>query len=62
VKVLGATARPAQGGNANALLAGPDKPAYQNNSKTKLQEVNTAEGYVIDIDTRKGQTYTVVPI
>jgi alpha-L-fucosidase 2 len=62
VKVGTAKSRPARGVNPNGLTPTPEKPVYKNNSKTKLQQINTTEGYVIDIDTRKGQTYTVVPI
>jgi alpha-L-fucosidase 2 len=62
VKVVEGKARPARGQNPNGLTPEPVKPVYKNNSKTKLQQVNTTAGYVIDIDTHKGKTYTVVPM
>jgi alpha-L-fucosidase 2 len=62
VKVVEAKSRPARGNNTNQLTPDPEKPDYKNNSKTKLQPVNTNAGYVIDIDTQKSKTYTVVPI
>jgi alpha-L-fucosidase 2 len=62
VKVVEAQSRAARGSNPNPLTPAPEKPDYKNNSKTKLQQVNTTAGYVIDIDTQKGRTYTVMPI
>jgi alpha-L-fucosidase 2 len=62
VKVVEAKFTQAVGPNPNPLTPKPEKPHYINNSKTKLQEINTTSGYVIDIPTQKGKTYTIVPV
>ncbi|PTR01543.1 alpha-L-fucosidase 2 [Mucilaginibacter yixingensis] len=61
VKVLEESVKPATGNNTNTLNAQPVTPVYQKATVSKLQEIAFNKGYVIDFQTQKGKTYTVVP-
>ncbi|WP_114781897.1 glycoside hydrolase family 95 protein [Botryobacter ruber] len=60
VKVVEVKAQQAQGPNNSVLTKTPEVPAYKNNSKVPLQPLNTEQGYVVDIETEKGKTYTIL--
>lgn len=62
VRVVGAMSTAAKGILKNSLLAAYGKPPYEKNKQAKLQEINNEPGYVIDFNTQKGKTYTIVPM
>jgi alpha-L-fucosidase 2 len=47
---------------SNSLLAAFEQTPYQNVTKAKLQEVKTSKSYLLDFNTEKGKSYTLVPI
>lgn len=62
VKVTGATARPANGPNTNALYTTYGIPPYEKNKEAKLVGLPIPERYTIDFITEKGKTYTITPL
>jgi alpha-L-fucosidase 2 len=62
VKVVETTSLKNVGIAGNNLLTRYEKLNYLNNTKEKLPDVNTAEGYTINFKTEKGKRYTIVPL
>ncbi len=62
VKVVGAKAITATGGNPNALLAAYGKPPYEKNREAKLVDLAKEKGFTIDFNTEKGKRYTLIPL
>lgn len=62
VKVVEASSRNASGANTNALTPAPPIPVYNKNAQAKLTAIEAIAGYVIDFETEKGKTYTIVPL
>jgi alpha-L-fucosidase 2 len=62
VKIVEVKSHPAQSENKNLLNTIYGRPPYENLTHAKLQELNESKGYVIDIATEKGKTYTVIPL
>jgi alpha-L-fucosidase 2 len=52
----------ANGENPNPLNTIYGKPPYQKDANARLVEVEKQNGYVIDFNTEKGKTYTLVPL
>ncbi|HSC37232.1 MAG TPA: hypothetical protein VLD19_05150, partial [Chitinophagaceae bacterium] len=62
VKLMGATARPAQGANPNTLNTTYGKPPYEKDKNAQLAELPLAKRYTIDFNTEKGKTYTITSL
>ena len=62
VKVLEVRSRPAEDFNQNELNTVYGEPPYQKSEKAKLVELNIPKRYTIDFATKKGKTYTIVPL
>ncbi|MGE9312575.1 glycosyl hydrolase family 95 catalytic domain-containing protein [Niabella sp. CJ426] len=62
VKVVETTSLKNVGIAGNNLLTRYEKLNYLNNTKEKLPDVNTPEGYTINFKTEKGKRYTIVPL
>ena len=62
VKVVETSSQKANGTNPNRLNHDAEKPVYKNNADVKLTPVEIAAGYVIDFNTEKGKSYTLVPL
>jgi alpha-L-fucosidase 2 len=62
VKVIEVKSLQAAGENPNPLFTVYGKPPYQKNTKAKLQELNLKKEFVIDFETEKGKTYTIVAL
>jgi alpha-L-fucosidase 2 len=62
VKVIEASSQKASGANQNRLTRDVEKPAYNNNASVKPPAIETATGYLIDFNTEKGKSYTMVPL
>lgn len=62
VKVVEVKSKKANGENPNPLNTIYGKPPYQKNGDTRLVEVEQQKGYIIDFNTEKGKTYTLVPL
>ena len=61
VKILEAAYTEAKGENPNILNNVYGKPIYKKSSQATLVDINQAKGYLLDFQTQKGKTYTVVP-
>lgn len=62
VKVMEVNSIKAKGENPNALMLLFGKTEYKKAADVQLQEINKPGEYVIDFDTEKGKTYTVVAL
>lgn len=62
VKVVETTSLKTVGVSGNNLQTRYEKLNYHNNTKEKLPDINTAEGYTINFKTEKGKRYTIVPL
>lgn len=62
VKVVETTSLKTVGVSGNNLLTRYEKLNYHNNTKEKLADINTTEGYTINFKTEKGKRYTIVPL
>jgi alpha-L-fucosidase 2 len=62
VKVLETTFGPASGDNTNPLTATPRIPPYVDGSRTISRPIEVSKGFLIDFQTEKGKTYTLVPL
>jgi alpha-L-fucosidase 2 len=62
VKVVEVGYSKATGVNTNPLDQIPNTLVYQKNTTRQLADVNFNKGYVIDFKTKKGKTYTIVPL
>ena len=62
LKVVEVRSKPAEDDNENELNTVYGKLPYQENEKTKLVELNIPKRYTIDFATKKGKTYTIVPL
>lgn len=62
VKVVEVSSRAVTDGSSNPLLAPHEAPVYKKGVQVPLQEVNTTRGYLLDFQTEKGKTYTLVPL
>jgi alpha-L-fucosidase 2 len=62
VKVLETNHSPAKGVNPNMLNTVYGKPPYIKKPGVTLTEVDNTEGYIIDFETQKGKSYTLVPL
>ncbi|WP_394803759.1 glycoside hydrolase family 95-like protein [Niabella hibiscisoli] len=62
VKVVETNASKTVGSSGNNLLTRYEKLNYHNNTKEKLPDLNTVEGYTINFKTEKGKRYTIVPL
>lgn len=60
VKIIGAIVKPATGPNRNSLNELAETPVYRKNEKAQLQDLTLRKNYVIDFQTEKGKTYTVI--
>jgi alpha-L-fucosidase 2 len=47
--------------NRNALLTVYGQPEYEKNANARLPEIDKSAGYIIDMKTEKGKTYTIIP-
>jgi len=61
VRVVDLSGKTVENLAVNPLLKKPFVPAYENNSKTSLKEINHETGFVIDFKTEKGKIYRIVP-
>lgn len=52
----------ARGENPNRLFSVYGKPPYEKDPAAELQDLNLKRDYVIDFETKKGQTYKIVPL
>ena len=62
VKVLEATAKAATGENPNPLSTFYGAPIFEKNPSAPLQNLDLKKEYVIDFETVKGKSYTIVPL
>jgi alpha-L-fucosidase 2 len=62
VKVVATKIKTATGVNPNKLNIVSKAEVYQNNSATKLLDLPVPKSYVIEFNTLKGQSYTIVPL
>ncbi|HEX8019602.1 glycosyl hydrolase family 95 catalytic domain-containing protein, partial [Mucilaginibacter sp.] len=62
VRIVEESSKTAIGTNTNALNAAPAKPAYQKADAAQLPDISFNKGYLIDFATKKGKTYTVIPM
>lgn len=62
VKILETKYSPAKGNNPNLLNTVYGKPPYEKKAGAALLEVDSTKGYIVDFETQKGKTYTVVPL
>nr|WP_294894500.1 glycoside hydrolase family 95 protein [uncultured Pedobacter sp.] len=62
VKIVEAVSKNAEMDNPNTLMTTYGAASYIKSDKAKLQEIEPLGKYVIDFDTQKGKTYTVVPV
>jgi alpha-L-fucosidase 2 len=61
VKIVEISYKDAEGDNPNPLMKKTGKPPYQKNESATLVAVKSTKGYVIDFETVKGKTYTIIP-
>ncbi|MGN6533732.1 MAG: glycoside hydrolase family 95 protein [Ginsengibacter sp.] len=61
-KVIEMKSKKANGENPNPLNTIYGKPPYQKDANARLVDVGQQNGYVIDFNTEKGKTYTLVPL
>ncbi len=61
VKIQEVTYHEAQGDNRNKLMMQIEAPHYKKNKNVVLAAVSSARGYVIDFETIKDKTYTIIP-
>ena len=62
IKVVEVRSKLAEDDNENELNTVYGKPPYQKIEKAKLFELNIPKRYTIDFATKKGKTYTIVPL
>jgi len=62
IKVMEVKSVAASGENPNPLFTVYGQPPYEKNLKAELQQLNLKKEYVIDFQTEKGKTYTIVPL
>ena len=62
VKILETKFSPAQGSNPNVLNTVYGKPPYKKKTGVALPVVDTMQGYMVDFETQKGKSYTIVPL
>ena len=62
IKVMETKSKKADASNPNELNTVYGKPSYKNNNKTKLVDLIIPQRYTIDFITKKGKTYTIVPL
>ena len=62
VKVVETSSGSAEGENPNPFYKVDPAPVVINNSKVPLLYVSYIKGYLIDFNTEKGKTYTLVPV
>lgn len=60
VKIIGAIVKPVTGPNQNSLNELAEIPVYRKNKKAQLQDLALRKNYLIDFQTEKGKTYTVI--
>lgn len=60
VKITDTKANPVKGANANLLNIAYGKPVYEKNPQAKLVEIGKEEEYMVEFNTVKGKTYTIV--
>jgi alpha-L-fucosidase 2 len=61
IKSQSAAFKVADSTSRNALLTVYGPPVYEKNANARLPEIDKSEGYIIDIKTEKGKTYTIIP-
>jgi alpha-L-fucosidase 2 len=61
LKVVGTSYQPAAGDNSNPLLFTPARLPFVDHSNGTSVDLGSPGGYVIDFETAKGETYTLVP-
>jgi alpha-L-fucosidase 2 len=62
VKVIEVSGKPAQGINLNPFYQLNPAAKFEKNNKDPLQEILLAKDYILDFETRKGKSYTLVPL
>ena len=62
IKVVEVKSGPAEDFNQNELNTVYAKPPYQKSERAQLVELNIPKHYTIDFVTKKGKTYTIVPL
>jgi len=62
VKVVETESRSASGKNQNPLTIQPEKLEFIKSENAKLLDLEMRKSYVIDFETQKGKTYTIIPL